>query len=158
MNQIQEQEQIGLRAGLATAERVLAGFAHSERIEGLLVELLDELVDAIPRLHAWRGFSGGAWVIGARTCARSGARTGADEARTTRADYSRIDFEIRIDADAAAAEVVCRSTIRSRDRRSEQVSLPLDENGLELLSAWFETMLLSFGQQYFEPGPTSATG
>ena len=38
-----------------------------------------------------------------------------------------------------------------RDRRSEQVSMPLDEGGLAHLAAWFETMLLSFGQQYFEP-------
>lgn len=141
MHQIQDKPRAA--ADLASAERVLASFGHSERIEGLLVELLDELIDAIPRLHAWRGFSGGAWVIGARTA--------ADEARTTRADYSRIDFEIRIDTDAARTEVVCRSTIRSRDRRSEQVSLPLDEGGLAHLAAWFETMLLSFGQQYFEP-------
>jgi len=147
MNQIQEKA--GSRAGLATAERVLAGFAHSERIEALLTERLAGLVEAIPRLRPWRGFSGGAWVIGARTV--------ADEARVTRADYSRIDFELRTDAESGRAEVTCRSTIRSRDRRSEQVSLPLDESGLELLSAWFETMLLSFGQQYFEPGPAGAT-
>ena len=139
----QTQEKAGLRAELATAERVLAGFGHSERVEGLLSERLDGLVEAIPRLKPWRGFSGGAWVIGARTV--------ADEARTTRAHFSRIDFEIRIDAEKGRAEVTCRSTIRSRDRRSEQVSLPLDASGLELLAAWFETMLLSFGQQYFEP-------
>ena len=141
MNQIQERADP--RADLATAERVLRSFEHSERVEALLVERLDGLVEAIPRLKTWRGFFGGAWMLGARTV--------ADEARRTRADYSRIDFEIRIDADAARAEVVCRSTIRSRDRRSEQVSLALDESGLELLAAWFETMLLSFGQQYFEP-------
>jgi hypothetical protein len=140
MNQIQEKP--GLQVDLASAERVLATFGHSERVEALLVERLDGLIEAIPRLRPWRGFSGGAWVIGARTI--------ADEARTTRADYSRIDFEIRIGAEAGRAEVVCRSTIRSRDRRSEQVSLPLDTSGLELLGAWFETMLLSFGQQYFE--------
>ena len=144
MNQIQEiQAKAGLRADLASAERVLRTFGHSERVEALLVERLEGLVEAIPRLKTWRGFSGGAWVIGARTV--------ADEARTTRADYSRIDFEIRIDAEASRVEVICRSTLRSRDRRSEQVSLPLDESGLELLAAWFETMLLSFGQQYFEP-------
>jgi len=144
MNQIQEmQEQAGPRAALATAERVLRSFGHSERVEGVLVERLDGLVEAIPRLKTWRGFFGGAWMLGARTV--------ADEARRTRADYSRIDFEIRIDAEASRVEVICRSTIRSRDRRSEQVSLALDESGLELLAAWFETMLLSFGQQYFEP-------
>lgn len=141
MNQIQEKA--GLKVDLASAERVLRTFGHSERVEALLVERLEGLVEAIPRLKTWRGFSGGAWVIGARTV--------ADEARTTRADYSRIDFEIRIDAEASRVEVICRSTLRSRDRRSEQVSLPLDESGLELLAAWFETMLLSFGQQYFEP-------
>lgn len=141
MNQIQDKP--GASADLASAERVLRSFGHSERIESLLVERLEGLIEAIPRLRAWRGFSGGAWVIGARTA--------ADEARTTRADYSRIDFQIRIDADASAAEVVCRSTLRSRDRRSEQVALPLDEGGLAHLAAWFETMLLSFAQQYFEP-------
>ena len=144
MNQIQEiQPKAGSRADLATAERVLRSFGHSERVEALLVERIEGLVEAIPRLKPWRGFFGGAWVIGARTV--------ADEARTTRADYSRIDFEIRIDAEANRVEVTCRSTLRSRDRRSEQVSLPLDESGNELLAAWFETMLLSFGQQYFEP-------
>jgi len=141
MNQIQERADP--RADLATAERVLRSFEHSERVEALLVERLDGLVEAIPRLKTWRGFFGGAWMLGARTV--------VEEARTTRADYSRIDFEIRIDAEASRVEVICRSTIRSRDRRSEQVSLALDESGLELLAAWFETMLLSFGQQYFEP-------
>ena len=147
MNQIQET--IGPPAELATAKRVLAGFALSERIEALLTERLAGLVEAIPRLRPWRGFSGGAWVIGARTV--------ADEARTTRADFSRIDFEIRTEGESGRVEVTCRSTIRSRDRRSEQVSLPFDESGLELLCAWFETMLLSFGQQYFEPGAASTT-
>lgn len=150
MNQLQDKP--SARADLASAERVLAGFGHSERIESLLVERLEGLIETIPRLHAWRGFSGGAWVIGARTRAR-----GADEGRTTRADYSRIDFEIRIDGtDGAAgepgrAQVVCRSTLRSRDRRTEQVELPLDAQGLAQLAAWFETMLLGFGQLYFEP-------
>jgi len=128
---------------LASAERVLAGFGHSERIEALLVPRLHGLVETIPRLRAWRGFSGGAWVIGARTA--------ADEARTTRADYSRIDFEIRIDGEAGRATVVCRSTIRSRDQQTEQVELPLDAGGLGQLASWFEAMLLAFGQQYFEP-------
>ena len=141
MNQTRNQPAV--RADLASVDRVLRSFGHSDRIQALLVERLDGLTAAIPRLHAWRGFSGGAWVIGARTA--------SGEARTTRADYSRIDFEIRIDAEAARAEVVCRSTIRSRDRNSEQVALPLDESGLSHLAAWFETMLLSFGQQYFEP-------
>lgn len=167
MNQIQDQPRA--LADLASAERVLASFGHSERIEALLVERLEGLIEAIPRLHAWRGFSGGAWVIGARTSSRISARADtrtdapagagagadappvADEPRTTRADYSRIDFEIRIDAEAGRAEAVCRSTIRSRDRRTEQVAQPLDESGLAHLAAWFETMLLAFGQQYFEP-------
>ena len=64
---------------------------------------------------------------------------------------SDLPARLWIDTDAACAQVVCRSTIRSRDRRTEQVSLPLDEGGLAHLAAWFETMLLSFGQQYFEP-------
>ncbi|HZM00782.1 MAG TPA: hypothetical protein VFD43_11075, partial [Planctomycetota bacterium] len=130
MNQIQDRS--GVRADLGSAERVLAGFGHSERVQALLLPRLEGLIETIPRLRAWRGFSGGAWAIGARTA--------TDEARTTRADYSRIDFEIRIDGDAGRASVVCRSTIRSRDQRTEQVELPLDASGLEHLSAWFETM------------------
>jgi hypothetical protein len=128
---------------LASAARVLAGFGHGERLEAVLMPRLEGLVEAIPRLRTWRGFSSGAWVIGARTA--------ADEQRLTRADYSRIDFELRIDTESGRADLTCRSTIRSRDRRTEQVSLELDAAGVERASAWFETMLLAFGQQYFEP-------
>ena len=141
MNQIQDKPVASTE--LASADRVLRSFGLNERIEALLAERLEGLIEAIPRLRAWRGFSGGAWAIGARTI--------PDEARTTRADYSRIDFEIRVDGGAGRAAVTCRSTIRSRDQRTEQVELPLDEGGLEHLAAWFETMLLSFAQQYFEP-------
>jgi hypothetical protein len=124
--------------------RVLDTFALSEEVAGLVTPRLDELLRSIPRLRAWRGFNEGAWVIGARTA--------ADARRTTRADYSRVEFEIRVDGDARTARVACRRTHRGRDQPTEHVEVTLDGRDRERLAAWLEGMLLGFAACYFERG------
>jgi hypothetical protein len=125
--------------------RVLRYFALSEEVAALLAPRLDELLRSIPRLRPWRGFNEGAWVIGART--RPDAR------RTTRADYSRVEFEIRVenvDDDDSTVQLSCRRTQRGRDERTEHLAVALDGAGRERLVAGLEDMLLAFAAGYFQ--------
>ncbi|MHC5210968.1 MAG: hypothetical protein ACYTG2_09650 [Planctomycetota bacterium] len=137
MNHLKE-----LAGEVLSPERVLHSFALSEEVAAMISPRLDELVRSIPRLRPWRGFSEGAWVIGARTT--------ADTRRTTRADYSRVEFEIRLDADERTARLACRRTHRGRDERTERLAVMLDEPGRKRLVEWLEGMLLGFASCYFE--------
>jgi hypothetical protein len=122
--------------------RVLRGFALSESVADLVGPRLQELVRSIPRLRTWRGFNEGAWVLGARTA--------ADNRRTTRADYSRVEFEIRVRADQELVDLTCRRTHRGRDLRAAHLSIAPDAVGHAALGRWVEGLLLSFAERYFE--------
>lgn len=143
---------------LLPPERVLAGFALSEEVISLLNGYLVDLVDTLPALCMRRGFTNGAWRIGAHregfgACAGNDAEDGAMDGegagtRARRPDVSRIDFELRVDVERERLDLIARTTIRDRDHRPERFATHIDDAGQQALRAWIETMLLDFADRY----------
>jgi hypothetical protein len=137
-------------SALLSPGRVLAGFAISEEVTGLLDGCLADLVGTLPALRVRRGFYAGAWRLGAHREGFGAETATSDEAvaREHRPHISRIDFELRVDGERERVNMIARTTIRGHDRRPERFATAMDDAGRPALKAWIESTLLDFADRY----------
>jgi hypothetical protein len=121
---------------------LLASFALSEEVAAIVSEYLETLRANLPRLKPWRGFSSGCRVLGAHSV--------PDHSTRLDSNYSRVDVEIRVDAEQRLVALTCRRTVRGRDLRPTRFETPFDAAGRVQLAAWCEAELLSFASREFD--------
>ena len=119
--------------------KALTAITLREGAEELLRPFLDEFVDIIPDLSEHRRTYDGRWVIGVQS---SGGRGDPG--------YTRLDFELVVDADHHTVTVTVKSTTFNRDHPTQSMEVSDGENGMRWLGDFFETVFLLFAGRYFE--------
>jgi hypothetical protein len=132
--------------------RVLGAFAATQDVEALLHACLAALRETIPQLVSWRGRVSGRRALGAHTPPQHG--------RPVQLDYTRVDFEFKVDATAEPVSVALtrRSTIRGRDLPAAHALIPLADGGGARVGRWIESELLDFATRFFASRHRSPRG
>mgnify|MGYP003573530153 CR=1 FL=1 len=124
---------------IVSESKALTAITLRESAEELLKPFIDEFLGIIPDLSERRRTYDGRWVIGVQS---SGGRGDPG--------YTRLDFELVVDAANHTVTVTVKSTTFNRDHPTQSIEVSDGENGMRWLGDFFETVFLLFAGRYFE--------
>ena len=117
---------------------VLQVLAVEEELEALIEARARDFQSVIPGFRLRKSLYGGAWVVGLHSLTGLKRREG----------FSRIEFEVQIEAGGAAARVRTRGTVRYRDMPGDELDIVLDEEGRQRLVEFIESAFYAFTDRY----------